>query len=100
RTDPGVQEYALTEAGAELGPLVEAFGRWGQRWVKSELSLQRLDATLLMWDMRRNLMLSPLRGQRRVIQFQYPEQPDDERLWWLIVDVEGAPDLCLIDPGF
>ena len=100
RTDPGIQEYALTEAGAELGPLVEAFGRWGQRWVKSELSLQRLDATLLMWDMRRNLYQSALTGDRRVIQFQFPEQPDEERLWWLIVDREGPPDLCLIDPGF
>ncbi len=100
RTDPGIHEYALTDAGAELGPLVEAFGRWGQRWVRSELSLQRLDGTLLMWDMRRNLMLSPLTGQRQVIQFQYPEQPDEERLWWLIVDEDGPPDLCLIDPGF
>src|SRR5262252_7308268 len=39
-TDPGVFEYYLTAAGRELGPLVEAFGIWGQRWVDAELSLQ------------------------------------------------------------
>jgi DNA-binding HxlR family transcriptional regulator len=54
-TEPGVFEYHLTTAGRELEPLVQAFGVWGQRWVESELSLQHLDAPLLMWDMRRNL---------------------------------------------
>src|SRR5262245_24228973 len=47
-------EYHLTAAGKELEPIVEAFGVWGQRWVQKDLSLQNLDATLLMWDMRRN----------------------------------------------
>lgn len=47
--DAGAFDYRLTEAGRELEPLVEAFGLWGHRWVDSELSLQRLDAQLLMW---------------------------------------------------
>src|SRR5258707_15592786 len=37
---PGVFEYQLTESGRELGPLVEAFGIWGQRRIESDLSLQ------------------------------------------------------------
>src|SRR6516165_1971104 len=40
KTEPGVVEYRLTESGQELKPLIEAFGVWGQRWVKSELTLQ------------------------------------------------------------
>src|SRR5688572_23646911 len=47
-SEAGIFEYRLTEAGRELEPLVEAFGRWGQRWVTSELSLEKLDASLLM----------------------------------------------------
>ena len=49
--EPGIYEYHLTAAGQELKPLVEAFGIWGQRWVSKELSLEHLDAGLLMWDM-------------------------------------------------
>src|SRR6185369_7869912 len=49
-TEPGVFEYHLTAAGRELEPLVQGFGIWGQRWIDSELSLQHLDAPLLMWD--------------------------------------------------
>jgi DNA-binding HxlR family transcriptional regulator len=99
-TEPGVFEYHLTKAGRELEPLVRAFGVWGQRWVNSELSLQHLDAPLLMWDMRRNLNPDPLPQRRCVIQFQYPALPPGTRSWWLIVDPETGVDLCSIDPGF
>ena len=68
-TEPGVFEYHLTKAGRELEPLVEAFGVWGQRWVETELSLQHLDVSLLMWDMRRNLDPTPMPKRRSVIQF-------------------------------
>lgn len=93
-------EYELTPAGLEVGPIVEAVGAWGQRWVDPELSLQHLDAQLLMWDMRRNLDLSPMPQRRSVIQFQYPEQPAGLRSWWLVVAPGEPADLCGVDPGF
>ena len=99
-TDPGVFEYHLTAAGRELEPLVEAFGIWGQRWVDAELSLQHLDVSLLMWDMRRNLNPTPMPRRRCVIQFQYPELPPAQRSWWLLIAPNVEVDLCSIDPGF
>jgi DNA-binding HxlR family transcriptional regulator len=99
-TEPGVFEYRLTPAGRELEPLVEAFGRWGQRWVNSELSLDKLDAQLLMWDMRRNLVADPLPPRRAVIQFLYSEQPPANRSWWVIAKPGAPVDLCSVDPGF
>jgi DNA-binding HxlR family transcriptional regulator len=95
-------EYHLTEAGRELEPIVTAFGVWGQRWIETRVSLQHLDAQLLMWSMRRNLNTDALPPERRcVIQFQYPEQsvPAD-RHWWFIAEADGSVDLCSIDPGF
>ena len=99
-SDPGVSEYRLTEAGAELAPLVEAFGIWGQRWVRSEVSLQHLDAQLLMWDMRRGLNVSPLPPRRNVIHFSYPERPATDRSWWLVIEPKDGVDLCSVDPGY
>ncbi len=98
--DPTIFEYRLTPAGQELGPLVEAFGVWGQRWVSTELSLQKLDASLLMWDMRRHLDLTPMPKRRSVIQFRYPERPPSSRAYWLIVEPGAPVDLCSVDPGF
>ena len=84
--EPAVFEYQLTPRGRELRPLIEAFGVWGHRWVESELSLQKLDVTLLMWDMRRNLDPSPMPPRHSVIQFCYSELPSAQRSWWLLVD--------------
>ncbi len=98
--DRATPEYHLTEAGRELGPVVMAFGVWGQRWVETDLTLQNLDVTLLMWDMRRNLNLMPLPKRRSVIQFLYPGLPSTQRSWWLIVESDAEVDLCSVDPGF
>ena len=100
RSESGAFEYRLTASGRELGPIVEAFGIWGQRRIEADLSLQHLDVQLLMWDMRRNLNTTPMPRNRNVIQFVYPGLPAAQRSWWLIVDPEDGVDLCSIDPGF
>lgn len=97
--DPSASDYRLTSAGEDLQPVVEAMGRWGQRWVSAEPSLRNLDPGLLMWDMRRNLDPQPLPGHKAVIAFLYPEMPPSRRRWWLIVDPKAPVDLCSVDPG-
>lgn len=96
----GVFEYHLTEAGRDLGPVVEAVGMWGQKWIESSASLRYLDPSLLMWDMRRNLNPSPLPKRRTTVQFLYPELPSSKKLWWLVIEPEGGVDLCWSNPGF
>ncbi len=98
--DPGVQEYRLTPAGQELAPIIEAFGMWGQRRIDKDLSLQNLDAQLLMWDMRRHLDTTPMPSRRSVVQFLYPEQTPPDRSWWLVVEPGEEVDLCMVDLGF
>jgi DNA-binding HxlR family transcriptional regulator len=98
--DSGAFEYRLTASGRELGPIVNAFGIWGQRRIEADLSLQHLDVQLLMWDMRRNLNPKPMPRGRNVVQFVYPELSATQRAWWLIVDPKDGVDLCSVDPGF
>lgn len=99
-SDPGIFEYHLTVSGRELGPIIEAFGVWGQRRIEADLSLKHLDVQLLMWDMRRNLNTTPMPRTRSVVQFVYPGLSAAQRSWWLIVDPEDGVDLCSVDPGF
>jgi len=93
-------EYHLTEAGRDLHSVIESIGIWGQRWVDTDLSLENLDPSLLMWDMRRGLKPSPLPTTRNVIEFHYTDLPSNQKHWWLIVEPTGTIDLCYIDPGF
>lgn len=96
----GTPAYRLTEAGREIEEIIVSFGRWGQRWVGAEPTLQQLDASLLMWDMRRRLVTDPMPDGRSVLLFQFPEQPAPDRKWWLVVHPDQPVELCWVDPGF
>lgn len=100
QSEKGIFEYQLTEAGRELGAVVEALGFWGQKWIGSAESLENLDPSLLMWDMRRNLNPTPLPNKRTVIQFLFSDLPVSKSHWWLVVEPRGEVDLCWSDPGF
>ncbi|MFC3118770.1 hypothetical protein ACFOHS_13345 [Jhaorihella thermophila] len=68
--------------------------------MESEPSLKNLDPSLLMWDMRRNMNPSPLPDRRVVVEFDFADQPRSKRAWWLVIEPEGAVDLCWSHPGF
>ena len=75
KTENSVFEYYLTGAEKDLRPIVEANWNLGQIWIFSSLSLKRLDALLLMWEVRRNLDPLPLPLTRTVVQFLYSGLP-------------------------
>jgi DNA-binding HxlR family transcriptional regulator len=100
RSEAGAYEYELTAAGREVQPIVEAVGVWGKRWVSSDLTLDNLDAQLLMWDMRRNLDTTPMPKARSTVHFQFADAPAAQRSWWLIVQPGEPVDLCSVDPGY
>ncbi len=99
RSPDNVAEYHLTQAGEDLRDFVMMLGRWGHRWVETQQSLQKLDPTLLMWDMRRNLDPTPMPPRRSTIRFHFPEMTMARQKYWLVVDGSEV-DLCYADPGF
>ncbi|MGH8888676.1 MAG: winged helix-turn-helix transcriptional regulator [Acidothermaceae bacterium] len=90
--------YALTEAGTELYPVVEALGRWGVRWVP-QLGDEDLDPHLLLWDVHRNLDLAAMPDGRTVLHFQFPDIRGQAATWWIVVATDGV-DICDSDPGY
>jgi DNA-binding HxlR family transcriptional regulator len=98
--DPDVYEYTLTAAGKDLTQVVEAVGEWGQKWVKTDSSLENLDVNLLMWDMRRSINAKPMPPRRSTIQVIFSDLQEAKRNWWLVVQPGEDVDLCSVDPGF
>ncbi len=89
--------YVLTPAGKELGPIVEALGRWGARWVP-ELGDEDLDPHLLLWDMHRNVDHHAVPAGRTTVEFAFRDVSGAARTWWMVIH-EGDVDICDIDPG-
>ncbi len=90
--------YQLTQAGRELTPVVQLLGAWGHRWVQTSLVVEDLDASLLMWDMRRSVNQDAFPLHRVVVQFEYADASKGATDWWLVSE-DGDVDLCLKDPG-
>ena len=96
----GEAGYVTTETADELKPVVHAFGKWAHRNVDVEVSLEKLDARLLMWNMRRKINVLALpKGKTTVIQFSYPELAKNQRDYWLVAKPRQPVDLCMLDPG-
>lgn len=95
----GVPEYHMTERGLDLRPILNSIGAWAQKWIDTDVAMEKLDVQLLMWNMRRNLNPNPMPRRRTVIQFIYPELPLTQKNWWLIVEPARDVDLCSIDPA-
>ncbi len=90
--------YQLTQAGKELTPIVQLVGAWGHRWVQTSLVVEDLDASLLMWDMRRSVSTEVFPNNRIVVQFEFPDASEGATDWWLVSE-DGEVELCLTDPG-
>lgn len=90
--------YTLTQAGAELRPVVEALGTWGTRWI-GELGDEDLDPKLLLWDMHRSVDHETIPSPRAVVKFAFRDVAPQERHWWLVLTPQDA-DVCDQDPGF
>jgi DNA-binding HxlR family transcriptional regulator len=97
---PDTSEYRLTESGRELKPIVDVVGAWGQRWIDTEASLEKLDVNLLMWSIRRNINPAPMPRRRTTIQVMFTDLPKAQRNWWLLAKPGDGVDLCSVDPGF
>jgi DNA-binding HxlR family transcriptional regulator len=92
------RDYRLTAAGEELRPLIMQLGTWGQRWSRSRMTADDLDASFLMWDIRRNVHVDRLPEERTVVAFEFPDAKRGMKRWWIVTD-GGEVDLCLDDPG-
>ncbi len=90
--------YELTPAGWELFPLIEAMGVWGQRWARSDYTVEELDPAFLMWDIRRMVQAPGLSSRECVVEFWIRDAAPRRSTYWMVVDPDVI-DLCLVDPG-
>jgi DNA-binding HxlR family transcriptional regulator len=96
---PGVNDYRLTAAGEDLRSLVMGLGSWGHQWLDEAMALQKLDPTLLMWDMHRGIKAILFPAGRSTVQFSYPEMQQTRRDYWLVV-TDGEVEVCWVNPGY
>jgi len=95
----GHVDYTLTEAGEELAKIIWQLGTWGHRWVRSELTAEDLDPSLLVWDIHRTIDPGYFKAPRTVIRIEFSDYTSKFRFWWLVI-TPGNVDVCYQNPGY
>lgn len=95
----GNVRYSLTKAGDELIPIIWQLGTWGHRWVRSDLSKEDLDPSMLVWDIHRTIDVSFFKEVLTVIKFEFTDYTSKFRYWWLVIR-NGDVDVCMKDQGY
>lgn len=95
---PGAKaSYQLTQAGAELIPLITHLTQWGARWAFGDPEPEELNALLLLWWMHDRVHTERLPDHRVVVEFDFVEERP--RRYWLVLR-SGDVSLCIQHPGF
>lgn len=96
--DDGRPRYHLTQAGAELLPVIEALGEWGVRWIDSLVD-EDLDPAFLMWDMRRSIERDALPDGETVLELTFTDLDPEVGRWWLLLRADDI-EICEENHGF
>ena len=96
----GHAEYLTTPLADELEPLIRGLGEWAHRNIDCDVSLQHLDARMLMWNIRRKIDMLQLPKRKCVVQFLINDPPKEPADYWLVAKPGEEPDLCYTDPKF
>jgi DNA-binding HxlR family transcriptional regulator len=98
-TTPAGPTYALTASGAELLAVVEALGRWGQRWLPRHASDAEEAADEVLWDMRRRARPDRLPGEPVVLRVALADGVFRDPTRFLLLR-KTEVSLCAHNPGF
>jgi len=94
--------YALTPAGEEFRPIIEALSRWGQRHTQHILRPEEFDPHLLLTSVLSQIPRSLCPAARFVIRFEFHGIPGSRTAasrWWLVVD-HPELEICMKAPGY
>ena len=99
RETDGNVRYKLSKAGEALKPIIWELGTWAHQWVRSDLSKEDLDPSVLVWDIHRNLDTDFFDAKRTTIKIEFTDYTSKFRYWWLVIKGSNV-DVCLKDPGY
>lgn len=96
----GAIDYIRTDKAIELDSILRDLAVWAQRHIEADIALNDRDAGVLMWTLRRRIVVEELPARRNVIRFHFLDAPTEESKFWLISKPGEDIELCVHDPGF
>lgn len=90
--------YELTQAGREMGSVLQAIAAWGARWL--DMTPPHANPGVVLWAWcTSQLERDRLPDERVVVRFEFTDRPADQRRYWVLFENRDA-EVCYKDPGF
>lgn len=86
--------YDLTEMGRALGPVCDALGQWGARWL--EIEPRHLDPAYILWATIKLVDLAALPAGTTTVRVRLIDHP--EQGYWMLLR-RPQPELCTRSVG-
>jgi DNA-binding HxlR family transcriptional regulator len=93
-------DYIRTQKAIDLEPALNALAVWAQRHIEANAMLRDGDASMLMWSLRRKVMVDEMPRRRVVIRFHLKDAKPPMDKYWMLVQPGAEVELCIDDPGF
>jgi hypothetical protein len=90
--------YLTTPRAGELKPLIRGLGEWAHRNIDCGVSLQHIDARMVMWNIRGKIDTLQLPKRKWVVEFILNDPPKEAANYWLVAKPGEETDLCYTDP--
>jgi DNA-binding HxlR family transcriptional regulator len=87
--------YELTEMGRALGPVCEAMGQWGARWL--EIEPRHLDPAYVLWATVKLVDVERIPEGVTTVRVRLAGQPPSD--YWMILR-RPQPELCTRSSGY
>lgn len=88
-----------TQMAVELEPALNALAVWAQRNIDARIAVCNTKLPILMWKLRRDLVVAQLPQRRLVIRFHFSDDNLEFDTYWLLVRPGKAVELCTELPG-
>ena len=96
----GGVDYIRTDKAAELDPILQAMAKWAQRHIAADIALADNDADVLMWALRKRIIVDELPSRRTIIRFNFSDAKPPVSTFWMHTKPDEDVELCVQDPGF
>ncbi|GAA6192804.1 helix-turn-helix domain-containing protein [Phaeobacter sp. NW0010-22] len=95
----GDVNYFRTEMAIELEPALNSLAVWAQRHVDARIAVCDTKLPVLMWKLRRAVVVERLPQRRLTIRFQFSDPNLEFDTYWLLVRPGSDNELCTEVPG-
>ena len=95
----GEVNYVRTEMALELEPALDALAIWAQRNITVKIAACETKLPVLMWKLRRDLVVTQFPQRRLVIRFHFSDPYLQFDTYWLLVRPGSEVELCTEVPG-